>query len=66
MEVVDRFQRENGHVPCLHLLGQLRINELCLLIGRDIIPIADGRLFLLLVHYSWKGYQDAMLRCMTD
>ena len=61
MEVVDRFQRENGHVPCLHLLGQLRVDELCLLIVRGISPIADGRLFLLLVHSLWKGNEDAML-----
>ena len=53
-------------VNYLHnLLVQLRVNELCLLIGRGISPIAVGCLFLLLVHYSWKGDQDAVLRCMA-
>ena len=62
MEGVDRFQRGNGHVPCLHLFVQLRVNELHLLIGEDVSPIANDRLFLLLIHFSWKGDRDAVLR----
>ena len=66
MEGVELFQRENVHVPCLHLLSQIHVNELCLLIGGGVSHIEDGRLFLPIVHSSWKGDQDAMLRCMEE
>ena len=66
MEDVGRFQRGNGHVPCLQLFVQLRINELHLLIGEDVSPIANGRLFLLLIHSSWKGDWDAVLCCCME
>ena len=66
MKVVERFQRGNCHMPCLHLLSQIRVNELRLLIVGGISPIADVRLFLLLVHSSWKGDEDTALCCMAD
>ena len=66
MEVVDLFQMENVHMPCLHLLVQIRFNELHLIIGGDISPTKNGRLFLLLVHFLWKEDWDAMLRYMAD
>ena len=39
MEGVDSFQRENIHVPCLHLLGQLCVYELRILTGGGVNPI---------------------------
>ena len=51
---------------CLHLLGQFCVNKLHLLNVGGMIPIADVRLFLLLIHYLWKGDQDAMIRCMAE
>ena len=63
MEGVDRFQRANGHVPCLQLFVKLRDNELHLLIGEDVSTIANVRLFLLLIHSSWKGDRDVVLCC---
>ena len=66
MEGVDCLQMENGDVPCLNMLEQLRVNALRLLIERGVSPIEDGRLFLLLVHSSCKGNRDAVLRCMAE
>ena len=51
---------------CPHLLGQFCVNKLHLLNVGGMIPIADVRLFLLLIHYLWKGDQDATIRCMAE
>ena len=65
MEGVDQFQRVNGHVSCLHLLGHLHVNELHLLLGGGVTPIADGLLFILVIHYSLKDDWDDVLHCMA-
>ena len=57
----DRFQRGNDHLPYLQLLGQLRVNKLCLLAVGGVSSIADGRVSLLFVHSSWKGDKDSVL-----
>ena len=53
-------------MPYLHLLGQLYVNKLRLIFGRGVSSIADGRLYLLFVHSSWKSYKDAVIRCMVE
>ena len=66
LEGGDRLQRKKGHVPCLHLLGQLRMNKLRLLSGGDMRSIADGCVYLLFSHFSWKGDRESVICCMAE
>ena len=66
LEGGDRFQRGNDHVPYLQLIGQLRVNKLCLLAVVGVSSIADGRVYLIFVHYLWRGDRYSMLSCMSE
>ena len=66
LEGGDCFQRENGHVLCLHLLGQLHMNKIRLLAGGGVCSIADVSVSFLFVHSLWKGDMDDVLRCMAE
>ena len=60
------FQRGNGHVPYLHLIGHLRLNKIHVLSGGGVSSIADGRVYLLFLHSLGKGGMDSVLRYMVE
>ena len=61
MEGLDRLQRENCHVPSLYLLGSLHVNELRLLKGRVVSPIAEFSFLHAPLHGGGVGSMDALL-----
>ena len=66
MERSDHFQRENGDVPLLYLLSQIRVNKLGLLVRGGVHDIAYGCVSILFIYSSRKGDRDFVLNCMEE